>query len=208
MRFNEQSRLLTRLVNGQANIESWLRLQQVSARSLQLPIAEGRASTCLCSQSSIMSIKASSPFSYGSTCISHCECSCHITWDYQSPTILHRAFGTLFAGYSGYPTQIFRKCSCEYRLGPHAYFYYLFPSWFLTNAITFTFTRVSLVKVHTALAVRRIVPVGADVFRLANLNDVDGMKELLRTGLASPDDSDIAGNTVSIVSKRSLIFVS
>ena len=150
-----------------------------------------------------MSIKAYSSFNYKTVCNSQCECSCHTVWDYKSPTILHKAFGTLFAGYSGYPTQVFQKCCCEYRLGPHAFFHYLFPSWFLNAAITFAFTRVSVVRVHTALAVRRIVPAGADIFRLANLNDVDGMKELLRKGLASPDDSDTAGITVLSVSKTS-----
>ena len=122
--------------------------------------------------------------------------------------MLHRAFGTLFAGYSGYPNQISKKCNCEQRLGPHAYFHYLFPSWFLTTAITFTFTRISLVKVQTALTVRRIVPVGADVFRLANLSDVDGMKELLRTSFTSPDDSDVTGTSVLSVSQEIVRFVS
>ena len=206
MRLDEQSRVLTSLLDGQANVGSWLRSQRLSTPSIQLPLTEVGAPTSLRSPSHIISIKAYSSFHHRSTCVKPCRCSCHGSWGYKSPTILHWAFGTLFAGYSGYPTRIFQRCSCESPVGSHAYFYYLFPSWSLTTAITITLTRVSLVKVHTALAVRRIVPFGADIFRLSYLRDVEGLKELLRAGLASPDDSDLAGTTVLSVCKRLSYF--
>ena len=72
----------------------------------------------------------------------------------------------------------------------------MFPAWFLCKALTIAFNDLSSGTISAALTVRRIVPAGADIFRLVLMGDVDGVKELFRLGLASPNDSDVTGHTV------------
>ena len=72
----------------------------------------------------------------------------------------------------------------------------MFPVWFLYRALTVAFNDLSNGTINAALHVRRIVPTGAEIFRLVCRGDVDGVKELFRSGLASPNDSDVAGCTV------------
>ena len=50
------------------------------------------------------------------------------------------------------------------------------------------FTIQSIGEISVSLKVLRIVPVGSEIFRLSNLNDVDGLKFLFSRGLASPLD--------------------
>ena len=70
-----------------------------------------------------------------------------------------------------------------------AYVHYLFPSWFLIKALTITLLSVFLDEISVTLTVRRIVPNGAEIFRLVWQDDVDGINRLFSMGLASPNDS-------------------
>ena len=58
---------------------------------------------------------------------------------------------------------------------------------------------VFLDEISVSLIVRRIVPTGAEIFRLARNDDVDGMKRLFSMGLASPNDSFESGQTALTV---------
>ena len=79
------------------------------------------------------------------------------------------------------------------------YVHYLFPSWFLIKALTITLMSVFLNEISVSLAVRRIVPTGAQIFRLVRQNDIDGIKRLFSMGLASPNDSLQNGQTALTV---------
>ena len=72
----------------------------------------------------------------------------------------------------------------------------MFPAWFLFKALTFTFNDLPDGAINAALTVRRVVPMGAEIFRLIETGDIDGVKELFRSGLASPNDSEATGSTV------------
>ena len=72
----------------------------------------------------------------------------------------------------------------------------MFPVWFLYRALTVAINDLSNGMINAALNVRRLVLTGAEIVRLACIRDVDGMKELFRSGLASPNDSDASGCTV------------
>ena len=52
-----------------------------------------------------------------------------------------------------------------------------------------------------SFTVRNVVPSGAEIFRLQQLQDVNGLRQLLSKGLASPNDS-VAGSGVSILAVR------
>ena len=121
---------------------------------------------------------------------------------FQSPALLHGAIGTLFIGYSGYPIKAIQKCteaSCVSQSTFRAYVHYLFPSWFLIKALTITLMSVFLDKISVSLTVRRIVPNGAELFRVVRQDDVDGIKRLFSMGLASPNDSVDDGQTALTV---------
>ena len=66
-----------------------------------------------------------------------------------------------------------------------------------------TLMRSCLNEVSIALKSQRIIPVGSEIFRLTNLDDVDSLKRLFGRGLASPND--IAPDGSSALTVCSLI---
>ena len=65
---------------------------------------------------------------------------------------------------------------------------------------------IFLDEISVSLTVRRIVPNGADIFRLTRNDDVDGIKRLLSLGLASPNDSFVNGQSVIVVRSVSILI--
>ena len=59
---------------------------------------------------------------------------------------------------------------------------------------------VFLDEIDVSLIIRRVVPAGAEIFRLARLDDVEGVKRLFSMGLASPNDSVDSGRSALCVS--------
>ena len=117
----------------------------------------------------------------------------------MSPLKLQDALGILSVGYSGCPIQTFQRCtelSCVSISTFKVYVHYVFPAWFLSKALTTALNGIEGGTINAALTVRRIVPRGADIFRLVQIGDVDGIKELFRSGLASPNDSEPTGFTL------------
>ena len=58
-------------------------------------------------------------------------------------------------------------------------------------------------EIRISLSVRPIVPNGAEIFRLVGLDDVEGIKRLFSTGMASPNDSHEDGQTILYVCRIS-----
>ena len=202
LQLDEQTRLLTTILHGQANVQGLLRLQQLSDKPSQSPPVDSGLPTGNEILRPVIYIRAHAYHDSQYPCDSYCKCTCHLKQTFESPAVLHKAIGTLFLGYSGYPLRAFQRCteaSCVSQSTFQAHVQYLFPSWFLVKALTITVMSASIGVIKAALVVRRIVPGGAEIFRLTKLNDVESIKNLLRSGLASPNDSNPNGQTVLAV---------
>ena len=187
---NEHTRLLTNILSSQSKIHGLLQAQtenddQVRVSSHTVPPLHSDRSL-----NRVICIRASYP--NRPPCSPNCKCDCHTTHTLRSPAIVDHVFGSLFVGYSGYPiTGNFQECteiSCLSQRTFRAHVLYIFPSWFLTRAVVLGLTTQSLSEISISLNVYRVVPSGSEIFRLAWLDDVDGLKELFRKGLASPND--------------------
>ena len=147
------------------------------------------------SSNRVVHIRAS--YQQRSPCPTYCRCDCHKTHTFRSPTIVDHIIGDLFVGYSGYPNRkTSQQCTeenCFSRFTFRVYVRYIFPSWFLAKAIVLGLMTQSLSEVSISLKVQRIIPTGSELFRLAMLNDRDGIKALFSKGLASPNDLDHNG---------------
>ena len=62
---------------------------------------------------------------------------------------------------------------------------------------------VFLDKICISLSVRPVVLIGAEIFRLVNMDDVEGIKRLFSAGIASRNDSLEDGSTILYVCKIS-----
>ena len=56
-------------------------------------------------------------------------------------------------------------------------------------------------EIRASLAIRRVVPSNAEILRLEQAGDIDGMKRLFALGLASPVDTQEIGNSLLMVRK-------
>ena len=98
----------------------------------------------------------------------------------------------LFIGYSGYPVSRLYTCTeaaCLSRSAVRAYVQYIFPTWLLKKIVSVTLMASSQAEIQISLTVRRIIPAGAEIHRLCQLQDVNGLRRLLNDRLASPNDS-------------------
>ena len=128
-------------------------------------------------------------------CSPSCRCACHKRQTFTMPVLFHNVIGNLFVGYSGSPVGI-RRCTednCLSQSSLRIDVFYLFPSWLFMRALSMTLMRSCLNEVSIALKLQRVIPVGSEIFRLTNLDDVDNLKQLFNRGLASPDDIDPDG---------------
>ena len=123
-------------------------------------------------------------------CRPWCSCACHSETRAQTPQFLEKLLGSLFIGYSGLPA-ITKSCSersCHARAQPIVNITYFFPPWFLARKISLALSSVALAGPDAKLRTQRTVPGDADLFRYAKIGDVDKMRMLFESGLASPDD--------------------
>ena len=195
---DEHSRLLADILSSQSNLQGLLQLRNSSDEQARPSIADHSEYP----SNSVVRIKAHASQHQRSPCTPFCRCPCHNVQAFQSPVLLHEAIGTLFIGYSGYPIKALQKCteaSCVSQSTSRAYVHYVFPSWFLIKALTITLISIFLDEINVSLTVRRIVPNGADIIRLARNDHADGIKHLFSIGLASPNDSTMSGQGVLTV---------
>ena len=189
-RLDEQSSLLGSIVHSQSEIRGSLQFQ-----------APPNDQSCIGSDNilftgssplnSLIRIRAYIPDNKWHSCPAHCRCTCHHEQRFTSSRWLHGALGILFVGYSGYPLGILQRCtniSCQARRALKISVHYIFPAWFLTRSIKMCLINTSLNEIHASLQTKRLVPAGAEVFRLTETDDVDGLKDLFSRGLASPND--------------------
>ena len=200
-RLDEQSGLLTNILHNQAKLHGLIQLNPSTGSQDFGSLTTDPSST------SVISIKATLNYQR-LPCTSSCRCNCHKSHHLKSPMLVRRAIGTLFLGYSGYPITIFRRCTLSHCQGQQAFrilVNYFFPSWSLARALEIAITHSFFSNIHVSLKVLRVIPNGAEVFRLALLDDVTGLQQLFSKGIASPYDVDIRGNGLLFVSPFFLV---
>ena len=199
---DEHSRLLTHILTGQPDLQGQPQLRTSSDGQAQISAGGLVATTSDQSSGSIIRIRAHATQTSRLPCYPRCVCACHNIRSFSSPLLLHKTIGTLFIGYSGCPLRSLHRCTdsnCLSQSTFRAYVHYHFPYWFVTKALTVALMSVYLDKISVSLTVRNVVSPGAEIFRLAYANDVDGLRGLFSVGSAAPNDSSSTGVTALIV---------
>ena len=194
---NDHSSLLTDILSSQSALHSLIQNQSKVNERIQLPTQDAPMSIDHQSLNQVIYTRAF--FQQRSPCPPYCRCGCHRIRTFQSPTMMNHVIGNLLVGYCGYPIiGTFQKCTetgCLSQSTFRTYVYYIFPSWFLAKAIILGLTTQSFGEISISLKMQRVIPAGSDIFRLATLDNVDGIKELFRKGLASPNDITLIGTS-------------
>lgn len=141
----------------------------------------------------LQSIRFKASRAAGTACKPFCSCICHAQYQFKLPRILSMAVGSLFMGYTGFPS-IGNKCnekSCSRRSKSVAEFSYFFPTWALTRGIVGRITPTP----DLLLRLVRVIPSRSAIFHHAMLGDVEKIKDLFAKGHASPFDVAPSGSS-------------
>ena len=193
---NEHSNLLSDVLSSQSSLHTLLNTGR-RPEELGPDLATNETPFMMdCSSNQVLHIGAS--LRQRSPCTEYCRCNCHKIRTFQSPLLLDKVIGSLFVGYSGYSSRVeaFTRCTrsdCLSQTTVRMRVCYLFPSWFLARALIFGLTSQALGQIGVSLEIQRIIPFGSDLFRRVKLDDIDGIKQLFRKGLASPNDIQMSG---------------
>ncbi|KAK8910378.1 hypothetical protein QC760_001334 [Botrytis cinerea] len=128
---------------------------------------------------------------YASVCRAGCICACHSQTKSSTPGFMDRVLGQLFVGYAGMPL-LSQKCdtaTCEKSQSPHMSFEYWFPLGFCWSQII----RLQLgyqpnVGPQMSLTTLRRFPDSAQCVNFALEGNIEGLKNLFMSGMASPRD--------------------
>ena len=191
---NKHSGLLTNISNAQLGLRDLLYSESLREQSQTNQTPSGNSLSC-----PIIGIGVRSHRHYYSPCTKYCRCNCHEQRTFMSPRPIRSIIGALFTGYSGYPLKTFRQCNksnCQGQQMFRAYIHYFFPLWLLKKAFTINLLASFSGEIQVSLKIARIVSSGAEIFRVTQLNDVSGLQQLFKQGLASPNDVTLNGLTV------------
>ena len=207
-RLDEHSRVLGEILQTQATIQHQTQLPCLERTHLLPNGTVGAPSTLLATQrpDTLVRIRAHAYQSQRYPCLPYCKCACHNVRHFRSTKILQNAVGALlFIGYSGYPFQALQECTEGCYVSKSSFqvdVYYVFPAWLLAKALVITFGGDPLEKINMSLSVRGIISSQSEIFRFVRSDDVDGIKECMRLGLASPNDSNINGASLLLVREQ------
>lgn len=127
---------------------------------------------------------------YGA-CRPGCPCRCHIQIRSSTPGLIDRVFGQMFVGYAGLPL-VNAKCdtdSCEKNQAAQVSVEYWFPLGFVWSKILrLQLTYQPHIGPQFELSTLRRVPDSAQCVNFALNGNIDGLKDLFKRGLASPQD--------------------
>ena len=198
---DEHSRILSEILQTQASIQHQFQLPSIEQAPLLSGTAVGTSSVSHTSQrpNAVVRIRAHAYQPQRSSCLPYCKCACHNVRALRSARFLQNVIGALFIGYSGYPSQALQECTeaCSVtKLSFQGHVYYIFPAWLFRKALMVTVSGKPLGNISLILSPRPTISNGAEIFRLVGLDDLNGIKDFMRLGLASPNDSDINGDSV------------
>jgi hypothetical protein len=131
-------------------------------------------------------------------CLGWCPCICHRKQKLNEkvPRMMESILGKLFVGYTGLP--IFNNpCDfrgCKHQHHPSATVEYWFPWWFVAMNMKLQFTHLPMAGPQFQLSTTRRVPDTSQSIIFAMQGNIEGLKYLFSSGLASPRDvSDSRG---------------
>jgi hypothetical protein len=130
-----------------------------------------------------------------STCPIGCICKCHAPRriNVLPHNYLFGSFSITISAASGNKS-LCTETSCSRRLMSVARATYRFPYWFLARILCFTMGMQPQVGLNTSLKTLRVVPDDADIMRFAKTGDLQGVRSLIKQGLASPLDVNATWN--------------
>ena len=209
-----QVELLSNIKSGQADLRRLLELGSQSSRS-QTQLDNQEPTSALTSSAQIIRVQVH--VHEKAWCRPSCRCACHIKTTIQSPKLLRHIMGILFIAYSGHRFWAGNPCTttdCTGSLLFQGSIQYFFPRRIWARALYVTLLMDSYSDIRGSLAIRRIVAPGAEIIRLTHDGDIDGMKRLFTSGLASPADtiegrsSLLVVRTAFLVNQNLLIYSS
>ena len=121
-------------------------------------------------------------------CLPACSCVCHKPVKINSSALVSGIVGMLHVKYRELPAlaAMCNERACRRQMNGYASLTYMFPPWLLHRMVSITFSpRIGL---HMVLRAPRIVADDAQILRCATVGDIEGIKELISEGLASPGD--------------------
>jgi len=138
---------------------------------------------------------------WGRSCGFSCECSCHRRQRFRSPSLLRQALGCLFVGFSGIflPWMSCDKTTCLRQGRPNMVVQYSFPQWFLQRAVFLILQNSSGFGPQMQLRIPRVVSDQAEIFWHSLNGDTEAIKQLLSSGLASPNDVGVSDNYTALL---------
>jgi hypothetical protein len=145
------------------------------------------------------------------TCSTWCSCSCHTRRRLKTPSILHDVFGSLFVGYTGFPSQG-RQCTettcAAYDGGApfRAEVKYFFPSWLLNKALIASFSNMFLGPT-LSFSIRNVIPLNSPLFIATQRSWVEDLRYMFSHQLARPNDiGGLYGDTALHVRSSKIPF--
>jgi hypothetical protein len=127
---------------------------------------------------------------YTGVCSTSCSCTCHRKYNVRIANML---LGVLFIGYHGSPiaSVTCNERSCVRQTVPSIQLAYFFPQWFISYAI-YMFLTASFASEspQVTLSVARVIPATARSFEHVWVGDLDAVKVLFNSRIATPMDVD------------------
>ena len=124
-------------------------------------------------------------------CDGNCDCVCHSRGLYHTPRIWNTFFGALFVGYAGLPlwTKTCNRSTCCNQYSRTLQVSYTFPMWLLSRTVDFVAAMTATNEPQFGLKVRNRVETRENsVFTFARNGNTEGIIELFKKRLASPND--------------------
>ena len=150
------------------------------------------------------------PTSNALQCFEDCKCRCHYRTVIRSPRGLSNYLGDLFVGYSSLPWCFSSLVDCNEQTCRRSkrlasQLRYFFPPWFMRAVASFnmSFSLCGL-PLNIRIQTRTTIPYDSPIFICIQEGDIDGMKNLLLTEMASLSDIDPYGLGLLYVRKLSL----
>ena len=131
--------------------------------------------------------------------LARCNCRCQT----NASTSLHSVFGTLFLGYAAILREGVCQSGCPYHTKLEATIVFVFPLWFVRQALSFQIGFQGQGSIKCSLKVEQVIPVDHPVYDMIDLGDIAGIKRLLISRQVSINAQSPHGPTLLHVSHQS-----